>query len=265
MNINFFEEFPTAANLSRLRYVTWKTKLFVAAPSVSSFVKLEKQILKKYPQVTDIVFWPTLSISEGYWISPWSESKVLESLFHELLLEQKRRKKLKGKAKNFSIMLDFEFPKQKRQILSRFFSFSSNRKLIVQFLVDAQKKGISLYNIEMSHLPESLVWMLGLGYSPRAFGHKNIAMYYSSFIRPFVGNTVGKFRFTQKVKKFARRKMIIGVGLIAGGIHKTEPTYGSAELEEDLKACFETGCKEVIVFRLGGMNSSMQKVCEKFV
>ena len=99
MNISFFEEFPTDLNLSKLKYVLWDTKLYVAAPSMREFLKLESSILKKYKQVTEVVFWPTLSLSEGYWISPWSDSSALATLFEELLFEQTRRKKSKKKSR----------------------------------------------------------------------------------------------------------------------------------------------------------------------
>ncbi len=226
-------------------------------------MELEKEILSKQLQVTEVVYWPTLKLSEGYWISPWSDPVALDRLFAELLLEQKRR--VKQQLPALSVMLDFEPPKQKRQIAKRFFSFSANRARIVQFLVDAKEAGINLSNIEMSHLPESLVWLLGLGYSAAAFGHTNIAMYYSSFIRPFVGHVIGRWRFSRKVRKFAKRNMMVGIGLIAPGIHNIEPCYGARELKEDLQASINASVSEVIVFRLGGMNKDMQKVCEKFV
>ncbi|MAG60473.1 hypothetical protein CL619_01680 [archaeon] len=263
MKISFFEEFPTAANLAKLKYVNWDTKLYLAAPSIKEFLKLEKEILKNYKQVTEVIYWPILPIEKGYWISSWSDTSALKQLFFELLEEEKRREKTKEKS--LSVMLDFEPPKQRRQILTRFFSFSKNRKQIIEFLVAAQENGIKLYNIEMSHLPESVVWFLGLGYNPLAFGHKNIAMYYTSFLRPVVGNSIAKFRFKRNVKKFVRRKMIIGVGLIAPGIHETESCYGAKELEEDLRICYKNKCKEAIIFRLGGMDKEMQKVFEKFV
>ena len=263
MKISFFEEFPTAANLAKLRYVSWDTKLYLAASSVKEFLKLEKDVMKKYSCVVECVYWPTLAMKDGYWVSPWSDSRALSQLFFELLVEQKRR--VKSGAASFSVMLDFEPPKLKRQIVKRFFSFSKNRRLIMQFLLDAKSAGINLYNIEMSHLPESIVWMLGLGYSPRAFGHRNIAMYYSSFIRPLVGQAVGRWRFSKKVAKFAKRDMLVGIGLIAPGIHKIEPLYDAMRLGEDLQICSGSECSEVIVFRLGGMNEKMQKVCLKFV
>ena len=263
MKISFFEEFPTATNLAKLKYVSWDTKLYLAAPNVKEFLRLEKDILKKYSNVKECVYWPTLEISEGYWLSPWTDTAALSQLFKSLLLEQKRRGE-KGED-SLSVMLDFEPPKLKRQIISRFFSFSKNRRLIMNFLLDAKKAGIKLYNIEMSHLPESIVWMLGLGYSPKAFGHKNIAMYYRSMLQRFVGAFIAKSRFVSRVRKFVKRDMIIGIGLIAGGIYEIEPVYGAKELGEDLQICSSTGCDEVIVFRLGGMNAGFEEVCEKYV
>jgi hypothetical protein len=263
MEISFFEEFPTSSNLAKLKYVSWDCKLYLAANSVSEFLKLEKQVMKKYPHVVECVYWPTLSILDGYWISPWSDTVALEQLFNSLLLEQERRVK-KGE-KSLSVMLDFEPPKLKRQIFKRFFSFSKNRKLIMEFLLSAKKIGINVYNIEMSHLPESIVWMLGLGYSARAFGHKNIAMYYRSMAQRFIGSFIAKKRFASKVRKFVKRDMLIGVGLIAPGIHEVEPCYGDKGLEEDLQICFDAGCSETIVFRLGGMDAGFEEVCLKFV
>ena len=262
MKISFFEEFPTKNNIAKLKFVPWETKVYLAAESINKFLDLEKDILKKYPQVTEVVYWPTLPIKEGYWISPWSDSLALKKLFSELIEEQARRRKNRI---SLNVMLDLEPPKKRIQMFQRFFSFSKNRKLIIEFLVLAQEKGIKVYNIEMSHLPESIVWFLGLGYSPKAFGHKNIAMYYRSMLAKLVGQFIAKKRFSKKVRKFVHRKMTIGIGLIAPGIHETERCYGAKELAEDLLECKRAGASEVIIFRLGGMNQEMQEACENYI
>ena len=47
MIISFFEEFPTPENMSKLKLITWPSKLYLAASSVQEFENLTESIKNK--------------------------------------------------------------------------------------------------------------------------------------------------------------------------------------------------------------------------
>mgnify|MGYP001588836880 FL=1 len=94
MQICFFEEFPTKENLAKIKYVSFPTKLYLAAKSLEEF----ENIKISSPHVKEKIYWPILDKKEGYWFSPFSKRKALERIFAEL------------KGKNISVMIDSELP-----------------------------------------------------------------------------------------------------------------------------------------------------------
>ena len=59
--------------------------------------------------------------------------------------------------------------------------------------------------------------------------------------------------------------MLLGIGLIAPGVYKIEPTYDAEALSMELKIAQANGIKEVIIFRLGGLDRKFVKVITKYL
>lgn len=111
MIISFFEEFPTRKNLEKLNRVGWDTKIYVAARDLREFDKIKKSIRNK--RVKDVIYWPVLEKSEGYWISPFAQRSALKRIFNEL------------KGTKTAVMLDLELPttKNPKLYLTQFLNF----------------------------------------------------------------------------------------------------------------------------------------------
>lgn len=62
------------------------------------------------------------------------------------------------------------------------------------------------------------------------------------------------------IKKIRADK--IGIGCIAKGIYGNEKILSPEELERDLKILQKSG-KEVVIFRLGGLNKEYVRIIEK--
>ena len=73
-----------------------------------------------------------------------------------------------------------------------------------------------------------------------------------------------KSALRQGVKEFGDR-YIVGFGTIAVGVGGNEPILPAEQLEKDLRIAKEIGVKEVVLFRLGGLNKKYVKVMERFV
>ncbi len=249
MQINFFEEFPDG--LDKLKLYK-PPKLFVAAKSLSEFkeiknkvkliIKQNKSIRTKSKQKTEteLIYWPILSIKEGYWISPFSNRQALLRIFNEL------------KNKNISVMLDLELPTTKNPKLyfTQFTNFYINRRLIKNFINNYSGKVCAA---EYNFSNQNLLKKLGLHFN----NTKIIKMKYHSL------HSFNKNKFKSFLNNSKQKGIIPGLGTIAKGINGNEKILSPLEFKRDLKMCKESGIKEVVIFRLGGLNKKYLDVINK--
>ncbi len=252
MIISFFEEFPTSANLEKLKLISFPSKLYLASPSLKEFLELKKKINQRYNQknkIKEFIYWPVLTRKEGYWISPFSSRTALNRILIEL------------KDQTLAVMLDLELPTTQNPILylTQFFNFHQNKKLIKDFISDY---GGTIYLAE--YYPEGknkerILQYLGLHYSNPKL--KIIKMIYHSlhhFNQDFIQTEL------ERGKKEFKDNFLIALGTIAPGIHGTEPILSLKQLNLDLQLAKKAGIKEVIIFRLGGLNKRILSVLKKY-
>ena len=243
MLISFFEEFPTNKNLAKLKLITWPTKLYLAAKSLEEFQQLKKSIRNKH--IKELIYWPILKKSEGYWISPFSQRKALLRTFQEL------------KNKNLPVMLDLELPTRQNILLylTQLFNFRRNKHLIQDFINSYSGKVYLAEYYPEGKNKEKWLSFLGLHYShPQA---KIIKMVYHSlhdFNKDFISNEL------QRGKEEYQDNFIVAFGTIAKGITKKEPILSPKQLKKDLILAKNLGIKEIIIFRLGGLNKEYTKI-----
>ena len=125
MQIGFYEEFPSKDNLEKLKLIKFRTRIFIAAKSLSEFREYE-QLVKNYKKNLEIGYWPI--IPNSYWISPFSNTGDLEKLFIEL-----------ERIEN-PLLIDLEFPlKNKSIFLKNLFSFCELPRAKAHSVFDAKK------------------------------------------------------------------------------------------------------------------------------
>lgn len=249
MRISFFEEFPLPENLAKLRFVTWKTKLYLACPSVTAFTQLEQSLEPHKKQIGELVYWPVLKKKEGYWISPFSRQKALQRIFQELQKEV------------VPVLLDLELPTSQNVALfgTEFLHFAANKQLIQKFIASYYGE---IYLAEYSlgeEKNEKLLEWLGLH-----FQNKNVyvvkMLYHSmhAFTEAFL-----RHHLEQGRKTFGKR-YIPAFGTIATGIQGNEPCLSLEQLKKDLAIAREQKMKEVIIFRLGGLTKEYAHLLARF-
>ncbi len=259
MLISFFEEFPTKQNLAKLQLVTWPTKLYLAAPSLQEFKKVVRGVKIKRLKtrgtrntpITEFIYWPILQKEEGYWISPFSKKPALNRIFQELA------------GKNAPVMLDLELPTTRNPwlYLTQAPNFIINKNLIKNFL--HQYRGdlyLAEYYPEGKRKERVLQW-LGLHYSHPKAKIKIIKMLYHSmhsFKEEFVEQELSRG------KKEYGKNFLVAYGTIGTGIQQTEPNILVEQLELDLKLAQQAGIREVVLYRLGGLNQGYAKVLRKY-
>ena len=252
MIISFYEEFPTSANLSKLKLVSWPTKLYLATTSLTKFNSLVKHIKINYPKQTkhilEFIYWPILDNKEGYWISPFSKKTALERIFAEL------------KGKKVSVMLDLELPTTRNPslYLTQIFNFFSNKIKIKKFIQNYKGKIYLVEYYPNGKIGEFFLTLMGLHYT--ILNVHIIKMFYHSlhnFNKEFFTKEL-----TRGIKKFDQH-FIASFGTIAKGIHGTEPILSATQLKKDLMLARNARVSEAIIFRLGGLNSKYINIFKK--
>jgi len=247
MLISFFEEFPSTSNLKKLDLIKFPTKLYLADYSIEGYKQYKKEL--KYNNLKEIIWWPVLNRHEGYWLSPFSKRKALLRTFHHLLNEK------------IPILWDAELPKNRILLFTQILKFSKNKKLIRNFF--KKYKG-EIYTAEYAYsnsLTNKLFDYIALFFNPNKYNNKIIKMFYTS-MNPLEEIFI-KSELEKGVKKY-NSKFLVGLGVIATGIRGDEPLISPEQLERDLKICKDSGIKEVIIFRLAGLNEKYLKVINKF-
>jgi hypothetical protein len=242
MQISYFEEFPTKDNLSKLKLIKGKTNLYLAAKSLKEFKKLSKNLR------AECIYWPLLEKKEGYWISPWSKRSALKRIFSELEREK------------IPVMLDLELPTTKNPwlYLTQKINFFRNKILIKNFIESYPGQTYLAEYYPEGTWKEKIMQWCGLHYSNSKV--KVIKMVYHS-LHHFEENFI--------VKEIARGKeewgenYLVALGTIAKGVKGNEPLLSPEQLEKDLQLCQRCGIKEVIIFRLGGLNQEYWRIIKR--
>lgn len=243
MIVSFFEEFPDKKNLSKVKLINFPTKLYIAAKSLKDFEEIKRGIKNKY--IKEVVYWPVLEIKEGYWLSPFTKRKALKRIGKEL------------NGKEIPVLWDAELPRKRDLMFSQIPLFFQNKILINSFFKNYKGK---IYVAEYFGNNE-LFKFFKLNFKPE----KNvfiIKMFYTS-MNSFLGGLLEGY-----LKRYSRKygnKLIIGLGTIAVGILGDEPILSPRELGKDLVGCKKNKIKEVIIFRLGGLNKNYVKEINRVI
>jgi len=247
MQISFFEEFPTVENLNKLKLVRFPIKLYVAAHSYNEFLKLKKKIRDyKTGKIREIIYWAVFSKQEGYWISPFTKREALLRVFGEL-----------GRNDD-SVMLDLELPTTKNLSLyvTQLFNFFRNKKLIRDFIGNYKGEIYTAEYFPTGWLKLKLMKFLGLHFE----GVKVIKMLYHSMLK--LGDRFFRMELRKGQELFGSN-YLAGFGTIAKGIMGWEPILDPGQLEKDLQTAKEVGVKEIVIFRLGGLNKEYVQLLQK--
>jgi len=225
MIISFFEEFPTKENLDKIELITFPTRLYIATESIEELSKIKKQIKSKY--IKEIIWWPILNEKEGYYFSVFSSKKAMKRILNQI--------------NNQKTMIDLEMPHQRKQMISKFYRIFTNKSILNKILKNKN-------TISCEHFIENnLMKLIGLNYKKQ----NKIKMIYTSHIK--LPRTIIEKIIEKLAKKYSNLK--IGLGLISHGVENIKlPVLAPQQLEEDLKLCKKHKIKEVIIFRLGGLN-----------
>lgn len=252
MQISFLEEYPTDNNLSKLKLLPFKTNLYIASESVKQFLKLRQMIKEQYENVNGVIYWPILKVSEGYWMSAFSKNNALKRIIREINLSEQK----------FSVLWDAELPLlNKKLYFTEISNFLKNKKIIDDFLNTPNQK----HPIIVAVFPKEGINKILHYLSRAAFYRENFSyvdMIYTSLLKG-----VNKKEFLSRTVKDSKEKFkeyMISLGLIAGGVGGTASLISKEDLLKELQFAKSQNVKEVIIYRLGGLNKDYLSVIKKF-
>jgi len=241
MHISFFEEFPTKKNLAKASLIPWDTKLYIAAKSYREFSNIKTRHTK--------IYWPTLTKEEGYWFSAFSNRKALTRKLAEI-------------PKGVPVMIDAELPTTQNPLLyiTQIINFRKNKKDLHEFIRDRHAYTVEYFPQRTCH--NVLFTLLGIHYSPWKYHNTMIKMYYTSmhkFSDAYLQET-----FTTNRKQYGK-KFIVALGTLATGVLGNEPRVSITELRRCLTIAQKARINEVILYRLGGLDTEYIKVLQEFI
>lgn len=253
LTITLVEEFPTEANLAKLELIDFPVNIFIAAESTWEFSQIEER-LKKYSNVELIGYWPVLKKEEGYWISAFSKRRAIERIIREL----------KGVNRPISVLWDAELPHLRRRLfLTELPRFLGNRRIIQDFIA-APPTEVTLHvaeNRRRGILYQLVLKFFGVTFGPK-LEYNRIEMLYGQWD-------------SELLKKFLKTGEQLGgsyypaFGLTAEGVgdRATEANWmlSPQKLDEQLSIAQDSGIKDVVIYRLGGLSEEYLEMIEKYV
>jgi hypothetical protein len=261
MKINFYEEFPKKENLDKIKLINFPTNLIITSKSINEFKSIKNKIKNyKNKKISDVIYWPNLDEKEGYWFSAFSKHSALKRTINEL----------KNNNKNLTIMWDAELPMLRKSLFfTQLLNYFKNKKLINEFFSNAKNYNIEIltseYPLENKFFRKILSKLFIVSFDSNIYNNKKIAMLYTSFFKKH--KNIEKYLENQIItgKKLYKNNFMVALGCIAPGILGNEPLLNPRELERDLRIMKKNNIKEVVIFRLGGLNKEYIKTIKKFL
>jgi len=253
MQIDFFEEFPNDDSLSKLRIIKFRTNLYVAAKSVKEFLVLKTKIKKSYRNVAEVIYWPILKVNEGYWLSAFSKTLAIKRILNEL----------KNTNEEFSVLWDAELPILAKELfVTQLPYFFTNRNIIQEALSHQYSNHPFIITAFSKRGLNKFISNLACAYfSSGSFPY--IDMLYTSLLN--VKNESGYLRSVIKRNKNKFQDYSVALGLIGRGVEDySTPLISPLGLKEDLGITQKEGVKNIVLYRLGGLNNNYLRVLEEF-
>lgn len=251
MKLGFFEEYATAQNLDKLRLVNFPISLHLGIRDIKQFLTVKHEIEKKFKQVKEIVYWPLLKVTEGYWFSGFTKTTTIERVITEL----------NSVKENFPVLWDAELPLFHKQLfLTELPHLRKNSFLIHSALLHQNPKHpLIVAQFPRSNLKELFARICATAFS---FTHYHrLDMLYTSMMK-----RVDKERYIRQIMRLNKdryQKYSVGLGLIDKGEGDPTPLFTLAELERDLRIASQEKIAEVVIYRLGGVNKEYLQILKR--
>jgi hypothetical protein len=239
MRVGLYEEFPAPWRLERLKYIDFPVTLAVAAPSRSIFTKLRDTIMRQYPQVREVLFWPLLSPREGYYPGTWSDAGAIQ--------------RVAGEAKDLPVLWDLEMPPGLKHPSIR--SWPQNREWLDQWLL-SRTEPVHIWRSHASMgLDPLFLRLVGMHFDP--LDYPQVSLHLDLY-------STGAGRPAEQMARIMRcgverygARFIPALGVLNDGAGRPDEFVPLPTLRRDLQLARTAGVSELWLFGVNGLNDEV--------
>jgi hypothetical protein len=242
VRVGLYEEFPDPWRLAPLSQVDFPVTLAVAAPSRTAFLERRAAILRAYPQVREVYFWPLLTDAEGYYPGTWSDAAAI--------------KRVAAEAAELPVLWDLEMPRDKTTISLR--SWASNTAFLDRWLHSRTAPVHIWRSHDTMGLDPLFLRLIGMHYDPRQYGALwlHLDLYET-------GSGLSHDQMARMVRCGVERygeHFIPSLGVLNDGEGPETLFVSSNTLRRDLQLARAAGAHEIWLFGVNGLNTEYLSV-----
>jgi hypothetical protein len=242
VRIGLYEEFPDPWRLKQLRQVDFPITLAIGAPSRAAFLQRRAAIMRDYPQVREVYFWPLLADAEGYYPGTWSDAAAV--------------KRVATEAADLPVLWDLEMPRNKMTISLR--SWASNRSFL-----DGWFRGHDApVHIWRSHdtmgLDPLFLRLIGMHFDPREYPALWLHLDLYAAERGLTEAQIGR-ALRCGVERYGER-FIPSLGVLNDGQGPASAFISATRLRRDLALARTAGVRQIWLFGVNGLNAEYLSV-----
>jgi hypothetical protein len=239
VRIGLYEEFPAPWRLEKLEHINFPVTLAVAAPSRPVFLKLRDTIMRQYPQVREVYFWPLLTAREGYYPGAWSDARAIQ--------------RVAGEAESLPVLWDLEMPPRMQH--PSIGSWPENRAWLDQWL-RSRSEPVHIWRSHASMgLDPLFLRLVGMHYDP--LDYPQVSLHLDLY------NT-GAGRPAEQMARIMRcgverygERFIPALGALDDGAGRPDQFVPLPTLRRDLQLAREAGVSELWLFSVNGLNQEV--------
>jgi hypothetical protein len=236
VRVGLYEEFPNPWRLSRLSLIDFPVTLAIAAPSRAAFLELRATILREFPQVREVYFWPLLAYEEGYYPGTWSSAEAVQRVAAE--------------ADGLPVLWDLELPLGKNR--PSIANWLRNRTFVDRWLRSRAEPVHIWRSYNTMGLDPLFLRLAGLHFDP--LDYPSVSLHLDLYAR---GGGLPEGEMTRIMRCGVERygeRFIPALGVLNDGEGPAHDFVPPETLRRDLALARAAGVAEVWLFGVNGLN-----------
>jgi hypothetical protein len=242
VRVGLYEEFPNPWRLARLRLIDFPVTLAIAAPSRQAFLELRVAILREFPQVREVYFWPLLGYEEGYYPGPWSNVEAV--------------RRVAAESEDLPVLWDLELPLGK--VRPSFKNWLRNRAFLDGWLRQRAQPVHIWRTYRSMGLDPLFLRLAGLHFDPLRYPAVSLHLDLYAKGAGAPPEQVGQI-MRCGVERYGQR-FIPSLGVLNDGEGPQHVFVPPETLRRDLRLAREAGVSEVWLFGVNGLNEDYLEV-----
>lgn len=239
VRVGLYEEFPNPWRLAKLHQIDFPVTLALAAPSREEFLRLRGEVQREYPQVREVLFWPTLHQDEGYYLGSWSSHAAV--------------KRVAGEANDLPMLWDLEMPRGIQGIEDLSFGdWWRNRQWISQWL-SQRSQPVHIWRTHTTMgLNPTFLRLMGMHFDP--LDYPNVSLHLDLYT---TGQGLPEAEMTQMLRCGVERygaRFVPSLGVLNDREGPEEIFVPPATLRRNLALARASGASEIWLFGVNGLN-----------